>query len=148
MKYLTLIVLAMLLFSCSDEEKFDGYTEHGKKEEKPTEVVNKASLVEIENGTYIEYYEDGKTIKFKGPQDEELKRHGKWSYYGLDGKELSTTMYSHGQKHGHSIVKYPNGTLRYVGEYHFDNQIGIWKSYDKEGKLIEEKDYGQPSENN
>lgn len=97
----------------------------------------------VENGTFKEYYADSKRIKFEGPQDENGKRHGKWAYFSKDGFELSMTMYSHGEKHGHSIVKYPNGNLHYTGEYKNNVQTGTWKTYSVEGKLLSTLDYSK-----
>ena len=59
------------------------------------------------------------------------------------GNELSMTVYEHGTKHGHSIVKYPNGVLHYTGEYKDNEQIGIWKTYSIEGELVTTKDFGK-----
>ena len=50
-------------------------------------------------------------------------------------------MYQHGEKHGHSIVKYPNGNLHYSGEYKNGKKIGLWKTYSIQGELITEIDY-------
>ena len=103
----------------------------------------KESLVDIHDGIFTEYYPGKKQKKFQGEQDENGQRQGKWTFYGPEGLELSTTHYEHGIRHGHSIVKYPNGAIHYYGEYNMDQQIGIWKSYDMQGNLTEEKDYGQ-----
>ena len=103
----------------------------------------KKGKVVVENGTFKEYYADSKRVKFEGPQDENGKRHGKWAYFSKDGVELSMTMYSHGEKHGHSIVKYPNGNLHYTGEYNNNVQTGIWKTYSIEGKLMNTLDYSK-----
>ena len=127
MKNLLMILLIVVLASCDS-------TETQKVEEQKVETteqidipLDKADLVQMDGDVYTEYYPDGKNIKFKGPQDENKKRHGKWLYYSLDGKELSMTMYEHGERHGHSIVKYPNGAIYYHGEYDHDKKTGIWK---------------------
>jgi antitoxin component YwqK of YwqJK toxin-antitoxin module len=142
MKILTLLSLAIVLISCSTET-----SEIKKKEKKvddvKTEKVDKKSLVEIKGHTYTEYYEDRKSIKFQGQQDDNKQRHGKWSYYSITGEELSTTMYSHGKRHGHIVVKYPNGMVNYVGEYDQNERSGIWKFYDRSGKLSKELDYSK-----
>ena len=115
-----------------DQQLEDSYPENEPK-----------GKVVVENGTFKEYYADSKRVKFEGPQDENGKRHGKWAYFSKDGKELSMTMYSHGEKHGHSIVKYPNGNLHYTGEYNNNIQTGIWKTYSLEGKLMNTVDYSK-----
>ena len=127
-----LLIMVVATVSCSSEEK------------KPAVIQEEESLVEISNGKYTEYYPGKKKIKFQGTQDDEKRRHGKWVFFDENGTEISTTFYDHGKKHGHSIVKYPTGVLYYYGEYHYDKMIGVWKTYDEKGKLVSEKDYGQP----
>jgi antitoxin component YwqK of YwqJK toxin-antitoxin module len=130
MKNFSLIftVITLLLFSCKEEIK---------EEKKAPE-----NLISIKNGVFTQYYPGKKHIKFQGAQDEKGNRNGKWIFKNEQGVELSVTMYDHGKKHGHSIVKYPNGSLYYVGEYFQDKKIGLWRVYDENGKLTEEKDFG------
>ncbi len=90
-----------------------------------------------ENGVFTEYYPDGKNIKFQGQQDDDKKRHGQWIYYSETGEELTITHYDHGVMHGHTIVKYPNGKLHYVGEYDQGKEIGVWMIYDENGNMSE-----------
>ena len=104
-------------------------------------VSNKEDLVEIIDGYYHEYYPGKKKIKFKGRQDDNKQRHGKWSYFSPNGDELSITHYIHGKREGHSIVRYPNGAIHYIGEYSNDKQIGIWKTYNEQGVLVDEKNF-------
>ena len=110
-------------------------------ETKSAPVIDKTELVVMENGTYKEYYPNKKSVKFEGPQDKNGKRNGKWQYFSESGTELSMTIYNHGEKHGHTIVKYPNGNLHYTGEYSNNKPIGIWKTYSIEGEMITELDY-------
>lgn len=126
---LILTLLSLLLFSACKEEI--------KEQKKEPE-----QLIEIKNGIFTQFYPGKKNIKFKGSQDEKGQRHGKWVFYGENGTELSITMFDHGKKHGHSIVKYPNGALYYLGEYRQDKKIGEWKTYDENGNIIEEKNFG------
>ena len=51
-----------------------------------------------------------------------------------------------GIKQGYTVVKYPNGAIRYRGEYKDDKIVGLWTTYDPKGKIISEKDYGYPAE--
>lgn len=129
-KYVIGMALAISLFSCKGEESKPAEKKTGKKEE----------LVVVNNGLFTEFYPGKKQVKFQGMQDEQKQRHGKWTFYSETGEELSITFYEHGKKHGHSIVKYPNGNLHYVGEYANDKEIGEWYIYDEKGvKTV--KDY-------
>ena len=100
-------------------------------------------LIEVQENIFREYYPGKRKVKFEGPQDAEGKRHGKWQYYSEDGVELSMTMYDHGDKHGFSIVKYPNGNLHYHGEYRHNELVGVWKTYSIEGELTNEINYDE-----
>jgi len=100
------------------------------------------NLVEIKNGIYTEYYPGRKAVKFKGPQDDNSLRNGRWFFYDERGNELSMTEYVNGKKHGFIFVRYPNGTMRYTGEFNMDVEAGLWKFYKEDGSLASEKDYG------
>lgn len=126
---LLLTVTTLLAAACG------GNTE--KKDEKKEDV-----LYEVKDGVYTEWYPGRKAIKFRGPQDENELRDGRWFYYSETGVELSMTEYSHGKKHGASFARYPNGIMRYYGNYDNDVQVGIWITYDKTGKVAQEKDFG------
>lgn len=135
MKYAIFLLLIGLLFSCAEDS---GTTDN--KRNKPEQ------LVEIKDGIYKEWYPGKKQIKYTGGQDEQNRRHGKWSFFAENGKELSTTMYLHGLKDGFTVVKYPNGALHYRGEYRQDKMVGIWTTYDEKGLKVSDKDYGYPEE--
>jgi len=134
--YFFIISLALFIFeSCSSEKKDQPNKSIRPKEEK--------TLIELKNGIYTEYYPGRKKIKIQGAQNNQKQREGKWVFYSESGLELSITYYENGKRTANSIVKYPNGTLRYVGEYENDQMIGVWKYYDEKGNLIQEKDYGR-----
>ena len=110
------------------------------EDQKETKKIDE-ELVVIKNNLYTEYYPGKKAVKYQGKQDADKKRDGKWTYYSESGLELSTTMYTHGLKDGLTLVKYPNGILHYTGEYRNDTMVGIWRTYDEKGNMVEEKDY-------
>ncbi len=89
---------------------------------------------------YQEYYDSG-ILKIEGDYDENEARHGLWISYYESGIKWSESHYTHGKKFGHSITFFPNGKVRYVGEYADDKQIGHWSFYDEEGNLVKEEDY-------
>jgi antitoxin component YwqK of YwqJK toxin-antitoxin module len=131
MKYLFALSFVVLLLSCNNKEE--------KIDIKLPELEN---LKEYKNGIYTEYYPGRKKIKIRGAQDKNKVRDGRWVLLSETGNELSVTYFNKGKREGHSIVKYPNGRLHYVGEYKNNQMIGVWKFYDEKGKLKEEKDYG------
>lgn len=101
-------------------------------------ITEKENLVDFKNGIYTEWYPGKKSKKFEG----EYRRNGKWVFFSEGGNELSITFYSNGLKDGFSLVKYPNGRLHYRGEYRNDTMVGVWTTYDINGKITKEKDYG------
>lgn len=131
MKYVVLIFAFAGLVSCSDTEEV---------KETPQKEVRE-DLVVVKDGIFTEYYPGKKKIKFQGPQDEGGQRHGIWYFYGEDGTKISMTEYNHGKKNGVSLVRYQNGAIQYTGEYQDDKQVGIWKTYDPSGKLVDSTNY-------
>ncbi len=127
-------LLFLTTFSCGSDDEW------AQNEIKPEK------LVEIKNGKYTEWYPGKKQIKFQGLIEKNGKRNGKWVYYSEKGTELSFTIYENGIKQGYTVVKYPNGAIRYRGEYKDDKIVGLWTTYDPKGKVISEKDYGYPAE--
>lgn len=136
MKYLLILFVAFAFISCSEEAE--------KKKTDEPEVVE--DLVEIKDGIYTEWYPGKKQIKYRGEQDDQSRRQGKWVFYAENGNELSITYYEHGMKEGFSIVKYPNGAIHYRGEYKNDQMVGLWTTFNEKGELETEKDYGYPKE--
>ena len=120
-------ILFSLLVSCKDKQV--------------DKIAKKENLVEIKDGIYTEYYPGKKNKKFQGAQDEKSRRDGKWVFYSEKGDELSITFYSNGLKDGFTVVKYPNGRMHYRGEYRNDTIVGLWTTYDENGKITKEKNY-------
>lgn len=104
------------------------------------------SLIDFKDGMYTEYYPGRKAIKFKGKKDENNQRDGVWYFYAENGVEQSMTEYKHGVKNGPSFTRFPNGKMRYYGEYRNDKQVGVWVIYDQNGNPESEKDYGNAEE--
>lgn len=126
-----IVTFSVQLQSCSEEKK---PVKKEKKEE---------SLIEIKDGIFTEYYPGRKAVKMQGPQDEKGIRNGRWKFFAENGVEMSMTEYKNGLKEGFTFVRFPNGAMRYNGEYHEDKQAGIWRYYDEQGKVIQEIDYSK-----
>lgn len=102
------------------------------------------SLVEIKDGVYTEYYPGRKAIKFQGLQNEKGERDGRWFFFDENGTEQSMTEYVKGKKHGFIFVRYPNGQMRYTGQFNDDKEAGLWRFYKEDGTLDQEKTYETP----
>lgn len=135
--FFILIATTTLLFACTEEQE----NETKKVEQETETAIEEEDLVEIKDGVFTKYYPGKKAIEFQGRQDEEGLRDGIWLFYSESGIELSMTNYEHGIRQGHSIVKYPNGSIHYTGTYKDDKPAGIWKTYDATGKVVNVKDY-------
>ena len=134
---LCLLLTLFILVGCENGKKSKAPQDDLKLEK---QEVRPLKLVD-DNGNIKEWYPGHKQLKMSGREDEDGKRTGIWRYYSEQGVELSVTVYTHGQKDGHIIVKYPNGVVHYVGEYIKDEPIGIWEFYDENGELTQTKDY-------
>jgi len=89
---------------------------------------------------YQEFYEDGQ-LKIEGNYDANNQRHGIWVSYYDNGQKWSESVYQNGLKNGHSITFFPNGNVRYVGDYKEDKKTGVWTFYDESGEVTQEKTY-------
>ena len=131
-------ILFSLLISCKDKQ-VDKIVE----DKQVDKIVEKENLVEIKDGIYTEWYPGKKNKKFQGAQDEKSRRDGKWVFYSEKGNELSITFYTNGLKNGFTMVKYPSGRMHYRGEYRNDTIVGLWTTYDENGKITKEKNYAK-----
>jgi len=109
------------------------------QETKPEVLDEPVSKIESTKD-YQEYYESG-SLKIEGDFDAEQKRNGIWTSYYENGIKWSESYYTNGLKNGHSITFYPNGKVRYIGEYRQDKKFGLWKFHKEDGSLDKEETY-------
>jgi antitoxin component YwqK of YwqJK toxin-antitoxin module len=137
-KHILFLSLALSLFSCSEEKQ---ETNEGMDTEQFEAKL--PLVVEDENGRYTEWYPGREQVKMKGTKDKEGRKIGIWKYYTERGVEQSITEYKSGKKDGISVVRHPNGTIYYRGQYEMDKPSGVWKFYNDQGQLIERKFYDE-----
>lgn len=114
----------------------------GNEEKKETEVPEATEeLTEVKDGVFTQFYAGKKKVKFQGPQDKAGERHGIWYFYAENGITISMTEFMHGKKNGVSLHRHQNGSVHYMGEYKDDIQVGLWKTYDVDGTLVDSTDY-------
>ncbi len=63
------------------------------------------------------FYENG-LPRFQGDYDAAGRMHGPWDFYRKDG------------------------SLMRSGSFNADVQIGVWRTFDRQGKLVKETDFG------
>lgn len=149
----TAILSSFILFGCGDiandstsediiqESVNDSITPIIESETTIQDVIDPInSVVSTPKKDYQEFHETGE-LKIEGNFDENEERHGLWVSYYEGGIKWSESNYSHGKRLGHSITFFPNGRVRYVGEYADDKQIGHWTFYNEEGDVVNEEDH-------
>lgn len=136
------IPIAFATFSCGDGSKNDTTIETNSNKIETLQDVSESgpSTTEIQPGAYLEYHESG-GIKIKGFHNNQLNREGLWISYYEDGTKWSESYYVDGKKDGHTVTFFPNGQVRYVGEYKNDKKIGTWIFYDETGKITNEEKF-------
>lgn len=153
MKYYlyTALIFSLTFFGCSSksEENYNTNTPsevsagHEIENASPTpanETENPSFQATYEKADYQEFYESGQ-LKIEGNYDQNEQRHGLWVSYYDNGQKWSESSYKNGLKHGHSITFFPNGNVRYVGEYKEDEKSGTWTFYNEEGEVTQEETY-------
>jgi hypothetical protein len=138
MRNLIVFILAGTLVSCANEK--EEVTENQPTELITEEVETDTTPDPFAPGEYIEYHENG-AVKISGKNNQDGKREGLWISYYDTGVKWSESYYDDGIRNGHSLSFFPNGGIRYVGEYKNDIKIGVWKFYDETGELEKEEEF-------
>jgi hypothetical protein len=142
MKYLVIPVLSFLIFACAGQEEKETIDI-----ESSTTAVEEATTTDIapvdtisKPGETVEYHPNG-ALKTRGKLNENGNREGLWVAYYDNGIKWSESYYMDGIRDGHSLTFYPNGQVRYIGEYKNDEKIGEWKFYNEDGTLQKEENF-------
>ncbi len=144
--YILLLTLGLLI-SCSEsggqadeiviETNFDDDTVPDDKPYVPPDVIEI-----VPGGDHKEYHPNG-ALKIEGQYDMNSVRRGLWISYYENGLKWSESYYVNGIQDGHSLTFYPNGKIRYVGEYRQGERIGEWRFYDDAGNLTQTEDFSK-----
>ncbi len=139
----TALILSILtlLISCNNEaEKTETPQPEGPQiTVQPQEVpVNNPESFTGEE--YLEYHENGQ-LKIKGMYDQNGERSGICTSFYDNGIKWSESYYTEGTLDGHSVTFFPNGKVRYIGEYKNGEKIGRWTFKDEAGNVVEEKNF-------
>lgn len=136
-RIITLSITLLFLVSCSNET--DVTTETQEIEE-IVEPIEEPTPDPNQPGEYQEFYPSG-ALKIEGKNNSKGHRNGLWISYYENGIKWSESYYVDGIKNGHSLTFFPNGGIRYVGEYKNDIKIGLWKFYDEAGEIVNEEEF-------
>lgn len=137
MRRIFLLATISLLLSCQGSND-----ETGEKISETTDEDTTVAITEdvTSSDKTIEYHPNG-NIKMEGRLNDEGQRQGLWIAYYENGTKWSESYYVDGIRDGHSLSFYPNGRIRYVGEYKNDVKVGTWKFYNEDGTLATEETY-------
>jgi len=131
MRYILLILsFSLLVFSCKNNT-----SSPDPKVEKSEDIG-----VKFKKNIHQEYYPSGK-LKISGKLDKQGLKKGIWTAYFENGQKMSESNYKNGVNNGYSIVWYPNGNVRYFGDYFEGEKKGEWTFYNEDGKVINTEKY-------
>lgn len=137
-KLLYILLFIATLYACSDAKNNDNIL---------IETTIDSEIVEdnvhensISPGEFVEYHPNG-NIKMKGRYDSNKKRTGLWISYYDNNVKWSESYYVDGKRDGHSLTFFPNGGVRYRGEYKMEQKIGTWTFYNESGEVVKEEKY-------
>jgi len=116
MKVTRFLVLALVLFACSNTAKED----NKQGMERNVEQV-------------LERYPNG--IKKLEGETVNGKRHGMWKYYYANGFLWSEGKFWYGERKGYSLIYYNSGKKQMEGAYEKDLKVGKWKLWNPDGSL-------------
>lgn len=125
---------------CEELEYKDDYL-NGKvlKYEDGRLVLQSSYILNRLDGELKEYYRDG---NIKSISQYSLgKLHGKRENYFENGKISMVTHCIEDKLDGKKEKYYENGQLEMEGYYCKNNMVGVWKWYDKDGKILKVKEF-------
>ena len=92
------------------------------------------------NKTMVEVYHANGAMNMKGEVVNE-KREGQWLVWDENHNLISMGTYKNGLEDGEKTVWYSNGVKYYEGNFILGKKTGIWKFYNQDGTLAEEKKF-------
>ncbi|UKN00901.1 hypothetical protein K6119_14290 [Paracrocinitomix mangrovi] len=141
MRTFSWLLISLLFVACSgNEENHEENNDQNNSEEINQTTENSEIQSEVPKDVYQEFHPNGQ-LSIEGKLNENGNREGLWVSYYDNGTKWSESYYSDGIKEGHSLTFFPNGKVRYVGEYKADKKTGLWKFYDEEGNLSKEENF-------
>lgn len=97
-------------------------------------------VITIKTGLTEEFYENGQ-VKISGVLDNDGLKNGVWVCYFENGQKNSESNFLKGINNGYSMVWYPNGNVRYFGDYKDGKRVGEWIFYEENGDTSKKESY-------
>lgn len=141
-KYVSFLFVFILFIGCKGNEEIEKEEIEIETvvENKHEPQVKNENAVPVSPGDHVEYHPNGE-VKITGKYDKNGERTGLWTSYYDNSVKWSESYYVNGKKDGHSFTFYPNGKVRYRGEYRNDEKVGTWTFYDEQGNVTKEENY-------
>lgn len=130
-------VLIIMLVACQGADNPEVENNEG---DTTTDTLDTIAPEATEVNKSVEYHPNG-NIKMEGKLNDNGRREGLWIAYYENGTKWSESYYVDGLRDGHNLSFYPNGRIRYIGEYKQDVKVGTWKFYNDDGTLATEETY-------
>jgi antitoxin component YwqK of YwqJK toxin-antitoxin module len=92
------------------------------------------------NGLQEQYYPNGQ-LKMSGKINNSGQKEGIWTSYFENGKKNSESNFKNGLNDGYSMVWYPNGNVRYFGDYANGKKVGEWTFYNEKGEFVKTESF-------
>lgn len=93
------------------------------------------------DGKWLNFYENGKLKSIENWKNGVLN--GKHIIYSNDEVKIVEYNYTNGEESGPYLLNHDNGKPYIIGEFHNSSPSGIWKYYDRDGKLTGENDFSK-----
>ncbi len=144
MKYLTLILVAVVMVSCGRK------LEEVVAETYPDETPKRVQFYEGEgeDRTLVKdvfYYENGQK-RIEGCFNENGKKDGKWAYWYENGNKWSEGYFKNGVNDRKRTTWHENGQKHYEGTYDNGKRVGKWYFYNESGDRTTEIDYDKETQ--
>ncbi len=135
-KYLTLIIIALLLLSCGPKKVIESKYENGSPKviKYYSKIDGKEQLVRE-----VVFYEN-KNKKMDGEYSNN-QRSGHWMAWYENGKLWSEGDYKDDKRNGPGLVYHENGKKYIESMYTNDENTGKWRFYDTNGVVVKEVDF-------
>lgn len=140
-KIFGIILLGMLVFSCSDKS--------GNKVKTVEKVIHCYAETDTKWVTYIyevvgtdstwvaeRWYHENGELQLEGPIVDN-KREGEFRGYYPTKELMSVGTFVDGKREGKGKIYFENGKVNVNNEYHDGKPSGIWEYFDEEGHLVD-----------
>lgn len=131
-KFFYICFLGVFTLACQQVE-----TDHLNADTTPTDEPIEGT---IKTGLIEELHENGR-LKISGVLDNDGLKKGVWTSYFENGQKNSESNFLKGINNGYSMVWYPNGNVRYFGDYKDGKRIGEWVFYEEDGTVAKKESY-------